>query len=224
MLLVCTQPPSKDRLLCFAKKNTESIYVSSTLSFYESLLKQAATSFGILAVIFDLIVPSTFSVLMWGIFYDNVFEAKLWLSPRSNFFQTTRQRSFNINRRSLNRDFLGTRRKSMPKLQQLQLYGYTNVAMETITKKETSGIKSLTILTKQSVRSVHLVQQTSIETFLLLLGDYCLILLTKRSCYFWNPQEGRAGEIGVLQCAIGIYWNPVKATIDLKVASSRCDE
>ena len=44
------------------------------------------------------------------------------------FSQITRQRIFNINRRSLNRDALSPRGKSMPKLQQLQLYGNTIAA------------------------------------------------------------------------------------------------
>ena len=53
------------------KKSTESIYASPSLIFCKSLLRQAATPFGIVPVTFDLTVPSTFSVLMWGIFYDN---------------------------------------------------------------------------------------------------------------------------------------------------------
>ena len=64
MLLVCTQLPSKDHQLGFAKKSTESIYVCSSLIFCESLITQAATPFGIVPVTFDLTVPPTFSVLM----------------------------------------------------------------------------------------------------------------------------------------------------------------
>ena len=48
----------------FAKKSTESIYVSFSLIFCESFLRQAVTLFGIVPVAFDLTVPSTFSVLM----------------------------------------------------------------------------------------------------------------------------------------------------------------
>ena len=117
-------------------------FVSSSLTFYESLLRQAATPFGILVTL-DLAVPFTFSVLMCEIFCDNVFEAKLSLSPRSNFFQTTRQRSFKMNRWSLKWDVLSTRGKLVAKLQQLQLYGNTVV----VRKSSTVADRTTTITT-----------------------------------------------------------------------------
>ena len=106
------------------------IYVSSSFMFCKSLLWQAPTPLGIVPVTLDLTMGSTFSILMWGIVYDNVSEAKLWLSPRSNILRTTRWRSFNINRRSLNRDVLRSRGKSVAKFRQLQLHGNTTVMRE----------------------------------------------------------------------------------------------
>ena len=63
MLLGYTQPPSKNCWLYFATKK-QSFYVSSSFMFCESLLRQAATPFGIVLETFDLTVRSTFSVLM----------------------------------------------------------------------------------------------------------------------------------------------------------------
>ena len=104
------------------------------LIFCESLLRQAAKPFGIILVTFHLTVPSTFSVLMRGIFYEKVSEAKLWFTPWSNFFQTTCWRSFDINRWSLNRDVLSTWRKLVAKLQQLQLYGNQDLSNTKISR------------------------------------------------------------------------------------------
>ena len=109
--------------------------IPSSLIFCESLLKQAATPFGIAPVTFDLTVPFTFSVLMWGIFYDNASKQNCGSHPSLIFFQTTRLHSFNMNSRSLNRE--------VAKLQQLQLYRNTIVVRESQTVADWTTITTI---------------------------------------------------------------------------------
>ena len=113
---------------CVGREKKQWIYVSSSLIFCESLLRQVATPFCNCTC--SLRLNCAISVLMWGIFYDNVFEAKLCVSPRCNF-QSTWKSSFNVSQRLVNRGVLSTRRESTPKLQP---YENTIVVMKSLTE------------------------------------------------------------------------------------------
>ena len=108
LLLGCTQPPSKDRRLYFATKKATILFFL-LLKFLRILAQAYCNTFWYYLSCEEYFM-TTCTVRSKIVAYR----------PSVIFFQATCQHSFNINRRSLNRDVLSTRGKSAAELQRLQ--------------------------------------------------------------------------------------------------------